>query len=150
MPKVRSPKDFVSGLLFAAIGLCAILIGNSYPTGTAAHMGPGYFPRMLGILLMLLGSALTLRALRLTGTHFPLWKWRPTVVVLGSVVLFGAIVIPIGLFLSTIILILLSSSASSEFKIKEAFISSVVLAAIVVGIFVFGLNLQLPIWPGAR
>ena len=150
MPRIRDPKDFIAGLLFAAIGLGAILISSAYHAGTAAHMGPGYFPRMLGILLMVLGIALALRALRSKGDPFPLWKWRPTVTVLGSVVFFGAIVIPVGLVLSTIILILLSSAASSEFRPKEAFISSVLLAAIVVGVFVFGLNLQLPIWPGTR
>jgi hypothetical protein len=150
MPRIRNAKDFIAGLLFAAIGLGAIVISSAYHAGTAAHMGPGYFPRMLGICLTVLGIALALRALRLSGEPFPIWKWRPTVVILGSVVLFGAIVIPAGLVLSTIILILLSSAASSEFRPKEAFISSVFLAAIVVGVFVFGLNLQLPIWPGTQ
>lgn len=150
MPRIRHPKDFIAGLLFAAIGLGAIVISSAYQPGTAAHMGPGYFPRMLGIILTVLGIALTLRALRSQGDPIPSWKWRPTVVVLGSVVLFGAIVIPVGLVLSTIVLILLSSAASPEFRPKEALVSSALLAAMVVGVFVLGLNLQLPIWPGTH
>jgi hypothetical protein len=150
MPTIRHPKDFFAGLLFAAVGAGAIVISTGYTLGTASHMGPGYFPRMLGMLLVVLGVVLSLRALRLRGQPFPAWKWRPTIVVLGSVVLFGAIVTPLGLVLSTIILIVLSSAASAEFRPREALVASVLLAAVVVGVFVYGLHLQLPIWPGTK
>src|ERR1700674_5593159 len=109
MAFIRHPKDFFAGLIFIAFGLAAIIIAANYPLGTAARMGPGYFPRILGILLILLGSALALRALKLKGEPLPRWHWRPTLVVLGSVVLFGAIVNYVGLALSTVILIVLSS-----------------------------------------
>jgi hypothetical protein len=150
MPTIRHPKDFIAGLLFVALGAGAIVISTGYTLGTAAHMGPGYFPRTLGILLVGIGALLSVRALRLRGEALPAWKWRPTVIVLGSVVLFGAIVTPLGLVLSTIILIVLSSAASTEFRWREALVSSLLLAAVVVGVFVFGLHLQLPIWPGAK
>ena len=84
MAAVRHPKDFWSGVIFIAIGLFAIIHGAKYTIGTAARMGPGYFPRILGILLIVLGAILALRALRLKGPPLPQWKWRPTVVVLGS------------------------------------------------------------------
>ena len=144
---IRHPKDFVAGLLFVAVGIAAIVIAANYSLGTAARMGPGYFPRILGILLILLGSVLALRALRLSGAPLPRWHWRPTLVVLGSVVLFGLIVIKAGLALSTIILIMLASSASKEFRPLEALISGVALAALSIGVFVIALKLQLPIWP---
>ena len=150
MSFIRHPKDFYSGLIFIAFGLAAILIGSNYALGTAARMGPGYFPRMLGILLLVLGAALALRALRVQGSPLPGWKWRPTLIVLGSVVLFGVIVNYAGLVLSTIILIVLSSAASSEFRPKEAVISGILLAALTVAVFVVGLKLQLPIWPGSN
>jgi integral membrane sensor domain MASE1 len=145
--RIIHPKDFIAGLLFSVIGLGAIVLGSEYRRGTAANMGPGYFPLMLGILLIVLGAALALRALRIKGEPIPVWKWRPTLVVLGSVVLFGLIVTRAGLLLSTVTLIMLSSAASREFRFKEALISSIVLAAAVVGVFVIGLKLQLPIWP---
>jgi hypothetical protein len=147
---VRHPKDFLAGLLFVAVGIAAIVIAANYPLGTAARMGPGYFPRILGILLIILGSALSLRALRLQGSALPGWRWRPVVVVLGSVVLFGLVVNIVGLAVSTVGLILLSSAASSEFRPKEALISGIVLAILAVAIFVVGLKLQLPIWPGGN
>ena len=144
---VRHPKDFYAGVLFVAVGIFAIVIAAGYPMGTAARMGPGYFPRILGILLILLGGALALRSLKLQGSPIPAWKWRPIIVVLGSVVLFGEIVNYVGLAISTIILIVLASWASTEFRLKEALISGVALALLTVLVFVILLKLQLPIWP---
>jgi hypothetical protein len=147
MSFIRHPKDFYSGLIFIAFGTAAIVIGSNYALGTAARMGPGYFPRILGIMLVVLGAALSLRALRLQGSPVPAWKWRPTLIVICSVVLFGLIVTHVGLVLATIVLIVLSSAASPEFRPKEALISSILLAALAVGVFVIGLKLQLAIWP---
>ena len=150
MIRIRSPKDFCAGLLFIAIGAAAIVIASAYPLGTAARMGPGYFPRMLGILLIGLGALLAFRGARLAGAPLGVWKWRPLVTVLGSVVLFGAMVTHAGLVLSTVVLIVLASSASREFRPREALVSGALLSALAVGVFVIGLNLQLPIWPGGR
>ncbi len=150
MAAVRSPKDFVAGLLFIAVGIAAIAIATNYALGTAARMGPGYFPRILGILMIALGAILALRSLRFTGKPLPGWKWRPVLVVLGSVVIFGLIVNRVGLVLSTILLIVMSSSASHEFRPREALISGLILAVLSVGVFVMGLKMQIGIWPGAN
>ena len=147
MALIRHPKDFFAGLIFVGFGLAAIIIGSNYSLGSAARMGPGYFPRILGILLVLLGVALSLRALKIKGEPLPKWHWRPTLVVLGSVIAFGVLVNHIGLVLATIGLVFASSAASHEFRPKEALLSGVLLAALSVGVFIFGLNLQLPIWP---
>jgi len=144
---IKQPKDFWAGLLFIGLGVFAITVGSNYNLGTAARMGPGYFPRILGILLLVLGAIITARGLRGHGERVPAWKWRPTLVVLGSVVLFGLIVAKVGLAISTVVLILAASAASHEFRAKEAIIAGVFLAALSVGVFVVGLHLQLPVWP---
>lgn len=149
MPNIPRPKDFYAGLLFVAFGVAAMVIGRAYPLGTAARMGPGYFPRLLGILLIVLGVALSLRALRGKGPPLPGWKWRPVTIVLLSVVAFGLVVTHAGLVLSTIGLIAVASTASHEYRFKESLVSGVLLAALSVGVFVLGLKLQLPIWPGS-
>ena len=147
MAFIRHPKDFFAGLLFIAFGLAALVIGSNYALGTAARMGPGYFPRILGILLICLGSALALRALKLNGPPVPAFKWRPLVIVLGSVTVFGMIVNYAGVALSTLFLIVASSAASHEFRWRESLVAGAALAALAVGVFVIGLKLQLPIWP---
>ncbi len=149
MAKIPRPKDFYAGLLFVAFGVFAIIIARNYPLGTAARMGPGYFPRLLGILLVVLGAALSLTALRGQGHPLPGWKWRPVSIVLLSVVAFGLVLTHAGLVLSTIGLIAVASTASREFRFRESLLSGVLLAALSVGVFVIGLKLQLPIWPGS-
>jgi hypothetical protein len=150
MAVVRSPKELVAGLMFVGIGVTAIVIASNYTLGTAARMGPGYFPRILGILMIVLGAIIVLRSLRVSGPPLPGWKWRPVLVILGSVIVFGLVVNWLGLVFSTMLLIVLSSAASTEFRPKEAVISGVLLAALAVGVFIIGLKLQMGIWPGSR
>jgi len=147
MSLIRNPKEFGSGCLFAGFGLAAVVLGASYPVGTAARMGPGYFPRALGLILIAMGAVLILKSLRTAGSAITITTLKPVFIVLASVVVFGLAVIPLGLVLATILLIIVSSAASHEFKWKEALIASVVLAAFVVAAFGYGLNLQLPILP---
>jgi len=148
MMRIGHPKDFWSGMLFVGIGAFALIYGTKYTIGTAARMGPGYFPRILGILMVVIGLILTFRSLRSKGTPVPGWKWRPTLLVIGSVVLFGAVVKDLGMAISTVLLIVIASAASHEFRVKESIIAGVALAVLAVGVFVVGLSLQLPIWPG--
>ena len=147
MAKIRHPKDFAAGFMFIAFGVAAIAIGSGYPLGVAARMGPGYFPRILGILLIVLGAVVTFRALRLDGARITLESPRPLLIVLGSIVLFALIARPLGLVVATILLIVVSSAASTEFRWKEALISAVLLAALAVAGFIWGLGLQFSVWP---
>ena len=144
---IRNSRDFWSGVLFTLLGAGALAVGSKYTLGTAARMGPGYFPRILGILLIVLGVTIAVRALRVRGEAMPRLRLRPLVVVLGRVVLFGAIVRPLGVALSTVILIVAASAASPEVRPREALVAGLLLAALAVGVFVIGLQLQLPIWP---
>ena len=69
--KLQNPRDFLAGLLFMSFGAAALAMSQSYAIGTAARMGPGYFPRALGILLIVLGALLSLRGFR------PRWSRSP-------------------------------------------------------------------------
>jgi uncharacterized membrane protein YqjE len=147
MAKIRHPKDFAAGLMFIAFGVGALVIGNAYPMGTAARMGPGYFPRILGLLLLLLGAFVTLRSFRLQGSSIEIGSLKAMGVVLGSIVLFGLTAPSLGLVIATVLLIVVSSAASSEFRWKEALLSSAILAVASVAGFIYGLGLQFSVWP---
>lgn len=147
MLSIRSPKDFWAGVLFMGLGVFAIAVGSNYQLGSAARMGPGYFPRILGILLLILGAVIAVGGLRTRGEAIPRWHWRPTLVVLGSVILFGYFVEKIGIAIGTVLLIIAASYASHEFRARESLIAGLLLSALAVGVFVIGLSLQLPIWP---
>ncbi|MFL6716596.1 MAG: tripartite tricarboxylate transporter TctB family protein, partial [Burkholderiaceae bacterium] len=49
---IRNQKDFWSGVMFAAFGLFFAGFGTRYTFGSAARMGPGYFPTVLGVILI--------------------------------------------------------------------------------------------------
>ena len=110
-------------------------------------MGPGYVPRALGLLLLAFAAVLIVKSLRSQGSRIAVGDLKPVLVVLASVLLFGLAVMPMGLVLATVILIMVSSAASHEFRWKEALVASLVLAAFVTVAFGYGLKLQLPILP---
>ena len=147
MTFIKHPKDFWAGVLYIVFGATAILIALNYPSGTAGRMGPGYFPRALGALLIALGVILSMRALRLQGAPIPFASPKPLLIVIGSVVVFGLAAPVLGLAAATVILVIVSSVASDEFRWKEAVIASLCIAAFTVIAFSWGLQLQLPVWP---
>jgi len=146
---IRNTKDFCAGLVFLLFGIPAMVLSRWYQIGTAAKMGPGYFPFLLGGLLTVLGLVILLRSIsKKEGTGNVLsFKTKPAFLVLSSVVLFGLFLRPLGLLLSTVLLVIVSSMASFEFKMKEAILNALVLLAIVLIIFVYLLKFQIPVWP---
>jgi hypothetical protein len=144
---IRGPKDFWAGVLFILIGAATVGAAFNYAMGTAARMGPGYFPRALGTLLMVLGGLSVVRSFRTKGEPIGRWRVRPLVVTLGSTVIFGLMLPHAGLALSTIFLIVASSFASHEFRPVESVVSGVLMAVLCVGVFVYVLHIQVPVWP---
>ena len=55
---IRNQKDFWAGLMFAAFGIFFSGFGTRYTFGSAARMGPGYFPTVLGVILIVLGAVM--------------------------------------------------------------------------------------------
>lgn len=48
-------RDFCAGGLMILFGLVAAVNGPNYRVGTLMHMGPGFMPTVLGIILVMLG-----------------------------------------------------------------------------------------------
>jgi hypothetical protein len=147
MSPIRNPKDFLAGLLFMAFGLATLVLGWSYPLGSMSRMGPGYFPRILAVLLLGLGALLSLRGFRRTEEPLPGWHWRPLAIVLLGAAVFGLAGQWLGVVGASLALVFISSLASEEFRWKEALISSAIQAAAAAAIFVYGLGVPLPVWP---
>jgi hypothetical protein len=61
--RIKSQKDFFSGLMFLLVGIAFAWGAGSYSIGTGARMGPGYFPMVLGVLLAGLGLVITITSL---------------------------------------------------------------------------------------
>lgn len=144
---VRNPRDFYAGLLFVAFGVVALVIVQSYAIGTAARMGPGYFPRLLGILLVAGGSIQALIGLRSKSDLTLEWHWRPLVTLLIGAALFIILTPWLGLIVATLVMSFVASTASREFRWQEALPVGAVLGAAAAALFVYGLGIPLPVWP---
>ena len=144
---IRNPRDFYAGLLFAAFGVVALVIARSYPLGTAARMGPGYFPQLLGILLVGLGAVQSFIGIRSRAAAELVWHWRPLLILLTSVALFILVTPWLGLIAAGLALVFVSSVASREFRWREALVVGAVQGAAAAALFVYGLGLPLPVWP---
>jgi len=147
--RIRDPKDVLSGVLFFFGGVAAMVLSLNLTIGSAAKMGPGYFPFGLGAFLVVLGAVILLRgALGAKGSQaWPALQLKPLAIVLLSVVLFSLFLRPLGLPLSTALLVVLASQASHEFRWREALLNAAVLTVVVLVVFVFFLEFQLPVWP---
>lgn len=147
--RIKNQKDFWAGIMFIVFGLFFAGFGSQYTIGTATRMGPGYFPTSLGVIVILIGAALSLNSLSAKAGAAKIEKFHfPTIfLVLGSVVVFGLLLKPLGLVLSLFLLVVISSYASHEFALKPTLINALALIFICLVVFVWILNLRLPLWP---
>ena len=63
MQMLRHKRDFYAGGLMVLIGLVMALKGPGYRLGTLMHMGPGFMPTALGVILVLLGLVIAAAAI---------------------------------------------------------------------------------------
>jgi hypothetical protein len=148
--RIKSERDFWSGLMFIVVGIAFSWGATTYSFGTSARPGPGYFPFGLGILLAVLGALVLFKALTVEtedGEKVGAFAWKPLFVVLASVALFGFILPRLGMLISLPLLVLLSSWASDEFSWKGSVVTAAVLTVMSWVIFVKGLALTIPVLP---
>ncbi len=148
--KIKSQKDFWAGLMFVVVGLGFTAGATNYSFGTSARPGPGYFPFGLGLILAALGALILFKSLTLEtegGDRVGGIGWRPLGIIVGSMVLFGFLLPWLGMFLALPILVITSALAGDEFHWGEAIVNSIVLTIFSWAVFIWGLNLVIPLWP---
>jgi len=147
--QLKNKQDFWSGVMFVALGLGFAWGATQYQMGDAARMGPGYFPFWLGICLAALGAVVTLTALspKAEETEVSKFDFKILAIIIGSVIMFGALLRPLGLYLSLFLLVVISSVASHEFSWKVAVLNAIFLVVFCWLAFIKGLGLIFPLWP---
>jgi len=139
--RIRSPRDFFAGVIFLLFGLCAVLMGRDYPMGTARQMGAGYFPVVLGALLVLFGSVIGVRSLMVAGEKLEDIGLRPLLLVLLAIGAFAASVDSMGIVAATILMTVIGAAASPESRWREGVTLTLALLGLSVGAFTYGLGL---------
>jgi len=143
----RSPQDLAAGLLIAAFGLGALWMGRNWPTGTLAAVESGFFPRMLGVLLVLFGTATAGRGLLAAGPGLSAWAWRPLIGVTVAVLAFAATLESLGLVAAVLLLVGLGNLAGQPLRPVPLLALGGALAFGCIALFVWGLGLPLQVWP---
>jgi hypothetical protein len=138
-------KDFWAGLMFLGIGAGAISGARSYPFGNTLRMGPGYFPTMLGVILVLFGIYVMVRGLRSDEKIRSNWSIRALIVLPISMILFGVLMELAGFIPALAALIFVAVASGREFKFMEVLLLTIFLGVISVAMFIWGLGLPYPL-----
>lgn len=148
--KIKSQKDFWSGLMFVTVGLGFAWGSLEYSFGSSARPGPAYFPFGLGLLLAVMGAAVWFASITVEtedGDPVGAIAWKPLIIITGAVVMFGFILPRLGMIASLPLLIIVAALAGDEWHWKDSVISVVVLTLGSWLIFIKGLSLVIPLWP---
>jgi hypothetical protein len=146
---IANSKNFAAGVMFVIIGIAVAAIASGYRMGTASAMGPGYFPFWLGVILAAIGAGVLFTSVRPGATHEGIGSWhlRILLLIVVSVVIFGLLLDYLGVVAAVAGLVLVSSFASHEFGWGATLSNIAILIALTFLIFIFGLTLQIPVWP---
>lgn len=156
--KIKSQKDLFSGLMFMGIGVAFAWGATTYNIGSGARMGPGYFPLWLGILMAVLGMAITFKSLAvetMNGDKIGKWAWKPLFFIILANLAFGVLLgglpsigLPaMGMIAAIYALTFIASMAETGWKAKATFILATILAVGSYVAFVLLLKLQFAVWP---
>jgi hypothetical protein len=133
-------RDVWAGIVLIMAGVVAVFIARDYPFGTLLRMGPGFFPTVLGGLLVLFGMHVLAKGLRSAEKIEAGWSLRAMIVLPLSLVLFGVLIDRAGLIPALAALIAGSAAAGKQFKLGEVVLLSAFLIAFSVAVFVWGLG----------
>lgn len=146
MPLRGDRPDLLTALIFLGLGMLGLAMSRELEAGTLAQIGPGFLPRVVCVLLILVGLAVGLPALRRPAILLESVKTRPLVVILVAIIGFGLAVTHLGFVLAALWLVVVGSLADPGGKWWQTLALAVGLAAFGAVVFVYGLGVQVPLW----
>ncbi|SMC52377.1 tripartite tricarboxylate transporter TctB family protein [Rhizobium sp. RU36D] len=130
------------GGAFIGLGLFFTVQSLSLDLGTALRMGPGYFPLVLSVILILLGLVILGQAFREQGEPIGRLAWRGMLFILPAPVLFGLTVRGLGFVPALFLASFIASFASQRMRPLGAV--ALAAAITVFSVLVFSYALGLP------
>ncbi len=139
--------DLLTAVMFVGIGALGLWAGRDLTMGTAAAMGPGYLPRIVCWLLILVGLVVGGIGFFRTREDIAAPKLRPLSIILLSVVGFAFIAEYFGFVAASVWLLVIGSLADRGSRWREVILLTAGLTAFGALVFIVGLGVQMPIWP---
>ncbi len=144
MPK--DLRDFWAGLLYLVIGSAALYIAADYEMGTAMSMGPGYFPKVLSVLLIAIGAISLIRSFIVRGEPLEGFAVSKIFYVTLSILAFALAVEYAGFAVAVMLVFGISAAASKFFNWKYTLVIALGAAVFCSILFIKGLGIPLPIF----
>jgi hypothetical protein len=144
----RNNRDFWAGVFYITAGAGAMFMARDYPFGSALRMGPGYFPSVLGGIMIAFGIAVLLMGISNNEKMKGTWSLRALFVLPAATVSFGYLMEHVGFLPALAVLIPLAAASGNEFKWGEIILLTIGLMVICTGVFIYGLGLPYPLIKG--
>ena len=141
----RDIHGLLGGLGMAGAGAFFAIYGSQYTMGTAARMGAGFFPAILGWILVALGLLIALPACWRRGEAVVV-QWSNLIWSVLGVVAFAAMLKTVGVVAASFATCLITLMPA-RMALRLRLLASAVIAGLTTLTFVIGLRMTLPIWP---
>lgn len=138
--------DFLTGVMCLALAALMLWEGADYPLGTAGRVGPGYVPRLLGLLMAGIAALLIIRSFWSTEQADRSMALRPIVLVLVSVLAFALAFDRFGLVPAILVAVAIANYAAPDNRWQTAVGIGLLLAVFSWALFVHALKLPLPVF----
>lgn len=138
-------KDVVAGAIFLAFAIGFGLVSTAYPMGSAAQMGPGYYPLLLSGVLGLLGLFIAFAGWRKPAAQMAVVRPVALLCVLAAPLLFALTLRPLGFVAAVILTSLLATIAAPRMSWIARILTALGLALGCTAIFIWALGIPLPL-----
>ena len=145
---LRNNRDFWAGLMLIGMGAAGMVMAHGYRFGSALRMGPGFFPMILGGILIGFGICVMVVAFGSKAKIEGHLSIRALLMLPLSLVLFGFLVQYVGYIPALVALVFFSAASGREFKLREVLLLTVILTVASVALFIWALGLPYPLIKG--
>jgi hypothetical protein len=154
----KSTRDRLGGALLVAAGGATVFAGIGYGPGTLRHMGSGFYPTALGVLLAFIGIVLFATATRASAsqlasvpaetTHLagPAVQWRGWLCILGGTLAFVVLGQHGGLVPASFASVFVAALGDRRNSVRDAAALAALMTLLGVAIFHYGLHVLLPLF----
>ncbi|MGF7159356.1 uncharacterized membrane protein YidH (DUF202 family) [Rhodoligotrophos appendicifer] len=138
-------KTLLAGLVCMMLGAFVAWRGYDYSIGNLSHVGAGFFPAVLGLILVASGIGLAIQGLRIRKEAGPVINLRSYLTIPGAVIVFALTINRFGLLPAVALATAISSLADPDMSKRS--ILFLTIGLMVLTYIVFVLILQIPLTP---
>ena len=152
---IQRNRNYYAGALIALIGIGTIAQSSQYGIGSLAAIGPGFFPLVMGVVLVISGVLIAMEQeatseIEVGHGDFGTAEWRGWFCIVGGVASFILLAKSAGLFPATFACVFISALGDRTTTLRNATVLAGAIAVLGCVVFYYCLHIQLPPLAGWR